>query len=65
MHLLPPPKQKEILTYPCIGRLCVSICDVTSWMFIGRPKNTNTMNLKIFTEAANFKKLFILAGQRT
>lgn len=32
--------QEEDFTYPCMGRLCVSICDVTSWMFIGRPDKT-------------------------
>jgi hypothetical protein len=31
-------KQLNLNTYPCMGgRLCVSICDVTSCMFMGRP----------------------------
>lgn len=32
-------------THPCIGRLCVSICDVTSCMFIGRPGETKKCNI--------------------
>lgn len=34
-------KTWDSYTYPCMGRLCVSICDVTSCMFIGRPWKTN------------------------